>query len=124
MKPLQMYEVLKRFNFRCALTDSTDYHIEHFLPQAKGGKTEVRNCYPLDAELNLMKNKANPFIFFEREDIRCRFEKERFDELVLWLAINNDLSVEEFREFTFWAYEHNDPSVDNWKAAKRKSAAK
>jgi ATP-dependent DNA ligase len=118
MKPLQMIEVLKRFNFRCALTDSEDYHIEHWLPQAKGGQTAVENCYPLDAELNLKKGKQNPFVFFEREDIRCRFGKERFDELVFWLAINNDLTVEEFRDFTFWAYEHNNPNVEDWKKFK------
>ncbi len=101
MKPIQMIEVLKRFNFRCALTDSENYHIEHWLPQVKGGKTTVENCNPLDAELNLKKGKQNPFVFFEREDIRCRFEKERFEELVFWLAINNDLSVEEFRDSRF-----------------------
>lgn len=105
MKPLEIYEILNRFNFRCALTDSEDYHVDHFLPQAVGGETDIRNCYPLDAELNLKKGKKNPFEFFEREDIRSRFEKERFDELVLWLAIMNDMTPEEFRNYTFEEYE-------------------
>lgn len=121
MKPLQIISVLERFNFRCSLTDSEDYHIEHWLPQAKGGETSIENVYPLVADLNLKKGAQNPFIFFEREDIRSRFEKERFDELVFWLALNNDMTVEEFREFTFWAYENENPNVEDWKKSKEKS---
>lgn len=105
MKPLEMIAVLERFNFRCALTDTKNYHIEHWIAQSIGGKTDVRNCYPLNAELNLKKGKQNPFVYFEREEIRSRFEKERFDELVFWLAINNDMTVQEFRVYTFKMYE-------------------
>lgn len=105
MRPQQIIEVLRRFNFRCALTDSTDYHIEHFLPQSKGGETEVTNVYPLDATLNVKKGKQNPFIFFEREDIRSQLIEGRFEELVLWFAILNDMSIEEFRKYTFEQYE-------------------
>ncbi|WP_427036557.1 hypothetical protein [Cytobacillus pseudoceanisediminis] len=104
MKPQEMFSVLERFKFRCSLTDSNEYHIEHWIPQKHGGKTTIQNVYPLDAELNLKKGTENPFVFFEREDIRSRFEKERFDELVFWLAFNNDMTVEEFRDFTFRAF--------------------
>jgi len=119
LKPLEIYEVLKRFDFRCSLTDSEEYHIDHWLPQAKGGETSIQNCYPLNAELNLKKGAKNPFVFFESEEIRSRFDKERFDELVFWLAINNDMSVQEFREYTFWAYEHSNPNANEWKEYSR-----
>lgn len=119
MKPLELIEVLKRFNFRCSLTGSEDYHIEHFLPRSKGGETDVRNCYPLDATLNLKKGEQNPFVFFESEEIRSQIDKEKFNELVLWLAINNEMTPEEFREFTFWAYDNQNPSVEEWKAYKQ-----
>lgn len=105
MTPNQMIEVMDRFNFRCALTDSTDYHIDHFIPQSKGGITDVRNCYPLNAEINLKKGNRNPFLFFESSEIATKFERERFEELVFWLALLNDMTVQEFREYTFEVYE-------------------
>lgn len=105
MKPLEMYFVLKRFDFRCSLTDSTEYHIEHWIPVSKGGETSIRNCYPLDAELNLKKSNRNPIEFFEQADIIGRYEKSRFDDLVFWLAVINDMTVEEFRDYTNDSYE-------------------
>jgi hypothetical protein len=113
LKPLEMYEVLKRFDFRCSLTGSENYHIEHWLPRAKGGETDVRNVYPLDADLNLKKGKQNPFLFFEREDIRQQIDQDKYNELVLWLAIVNDMSVEEFRRYTFEQYENFKGGSDN-----------
>lgn len=115
MKPLEIYEVLTRFEFRCSLTDSSEYHIDHWFPQAKGGSTSISNCYPLEAKLNMRKGALNPFEFFEREDVRQQVDPERFEALVFWLAINNDMSVQEFREFTYWAYENENPNVEDWK---------
>lgn len=102
---MEIMSVLERFNFRCALTDSEDYHIEHWIARSHGGQTVAENCYPLDKELNLKKGSQNPFVFFEREDIRSRFDKGRFDELVFWLAFMNDMTVQEFRDYTFRIYE-------------------
>lgn len=105
MKPLEVMNVLERFDFHCALTDSHEIHIEHWIPVSKGGETSIRNCYPLDTELNLKKGNRNPFVFFEREDIVDKFEKERFDSLVFWLAVINNMSVDEFRKHTFTMYD-------------------
>lgn len=102
MKPLEIIEVLKRFDFRCSLTGSEDYHIDHWIPQALGGKTDVTNVYPLNPELNLKKGTKNPFIFFEQE---VKVDKKRFDELVFWLAMVNDMPPQEFREYTFEIFE-------------------
>lgn len=95
----------ERFNFRCALTDSTSPHYEHWIPQSIGGESSIRNCYPLDGTLNERKGDANPFEFFRRKDISEQIDRERFDELVFWLAIVNDMTVEEFEEYTNRKYE-------------------
>lgn len=115
MNAIQIISVMERFEFKCALTESKDYHIEHWLPQVRGGETSVENCYPLDATLNLRKGKQNPFEFFEREDIRQHYDVERFNRLVFWLAFNNDMTVVEFRSFTLWAYENENPNISDWK---------
>lgn len=114
---LQMLEVLDRFEFRCALTGSTGFHVDHWFPQKFGGLSNISNCYPLDATLNLRKNASNPFVFFEREDIRPLFPKEKFDDLVFWLAVNNDMTIEEFRDYTNKVYETGD---DQWKELRNK----
>ena len=108
MKPLEIMNVLERFDFRCALTDSSEIHIEHWIPVSKGGETSIRNCYPLDVKLNLMKGNRNPFEFFGRPDIVSRFEKQRFDDLVFWLAFINNMTVEEFRAYTSKKYNKGD----------------
>lgn len=95
----------ERFNFRCALTDSEDVHYEHWIPQSIGGESSIRNCYPLDATLNIRKGAANPFEFFRRKDIHAKIDRERFDELVFWLAIVNDMTVQEFEDYTNQKYE-------------------
>ena len=105
MKALEIVNVLERFDFRCALTDSSDIHIEHWIPVSKGGETNVRNCYPLDDVLNMRKGNQNPFEFFERTDIVSTYEKQRFDDLVFWLAFINHMTVDEFRIYTDMKYE-------------------
>lgn len=95
----------ERFNFRCALTDSTSPQYEHWIPKSIGGESSIRNCYPLDATLNIRKGTANPFEFFRRKDIQAKIDPERFEELVFWLAIVNDMTVQEFEEYTYRKYE-------------------
>ena len=96
----EMLEVMIRFDFKCALTDSTDVHIDHWFPKKYGGLITVDNAYPLDATLNERKSAGNPFEFFERDDIRKLYPKDRFDDLVFWLALNNNMTVDEFRDYT------------------------
>ena len=98
---MEMIEILKRFDFRCALTDSDEYHIDHFFPQALGGDSSIRNMYPLDATLNMRKGTQNPFEFFARDDVKDDSLAERFEDVVLWLALLNGMTVDEFREYTY-----------------------
>lgn len=105
MNAEEMIEVMIRFDFKCALTDSTEVHIDHWFPKKYGGMITVGNSYPLDATLNERKSAQNPFEFFERDDIRKLYPKERFDDLVFWLSVNNNMTIEEFRDYTNKLYD-------------------
>ena len=54
------YEVLRRDNFRCVLCgasagDGVQLHVDHIVPLAKGGKTELSNLRTLCDRCNLGK---------------------------------------------------------------------
>lgn len=53
--------IKSRFDFKCALSNSEDITLEHFIPSSIGhGGTTIYNCYPLGASLNYSKNSKNP----------------------------------------------------------------
>lgn len=121
--------IVERFGGHCALTDSKYFTVDHFIPVAWGhGGLTISNVYPLDAELNKSKSDKNPFVWYEEN--RDQIEEERWNELVFYIAIQNDLTVEEFREYVFWC-EYNKrtiedikadpkPSIDIWRESRSK----
>jgi len=91
--------VLSRFEGKCALTESTDIHMDHFIPVSTGhGHTTLGNMIPLDASLNLAKHASNPFEWIkERNDIAL----EKFEDVVLYLAELNGFSREEYEAHVY-----------------------
>ena len=55
------YDVLKRDNFRCTIcgrtaADGIKLHVDHIMPIAKGGKTEMNNLRTLCNQCNSGKS--------------------------------------------------------------------
>ncbi|PFP30210.1 hypothetical protein COJ96_05715 [Bacillus sp. AFS073361] len=87
----------------CALTgDDGDYHWDHVIPIATGnGGTTFGNMAPLRSDLNISKNSANIFEWFEANRQRFKLEQWRFDRLIEWLASANAMSFEEYRAYVY-----------------------
>ncbi|WP_162034927.1 hypothetical protein [Chengkuizengella sediminis] len=101
------------------MTDSKNFTVDHFIPVSWGhGGLTIRNVYPLNASLNSCKRHKNPFVWFEEN--RDKIDEERWNELIFYIAVQNDLMVEELREFTFWC-EANKRSIKQVKADQRDS---
>lgn len=112
--------VYERFK-GCALTHETlNIHIDHFVPVSIGhGGTIIENCIPLRADLNLSKSDNNPFEWYEahKEDI----DEDAWNELILYLAIHNDMTTEEFHEYVNWCFA-NKRTVEQCQKDQRRSA--
>lgn len=57
---------------------------------------------------NLKKGNQTPSYFLDLTTFGSRFKN--FNDLVLWMEINNDMSIQEFRDDTFWDYENRHPN--------------
>lgn len=90
-------KILNDFNDSCCLTGrSEDIHMDHVLPLCKGGGTVVGNIVPLSGELNLSKNDRNLFTWFEDNEDRFNLDRKKFNDLVKYLAEQNNLTVSEY----------------------------
>lgn len=91
--------VMNHFGGKCAITGSTDIHMDHFIPISTGyGDTVIGNMIPLDASLNLSKNASNPFEWIKnRNDI----DLKRFEDVVFYLANLNGLTVAEYEAHVY-----------------------
>lgn len=91
--------VLERFEYKCAISGSSDIHMDHFIPISTGyGDTTIGNMIPLDAKLNLSKSASNPFEWIKtRSDI----DRKRFEDVVFYLAEMNGLTTDEFEAHVY-----------------------
>lgn len=91
--------VLERFDHKCAISGSSDIHMDHFIPISTGyGDTTIGNMIPLDATLNLSKSASNPFEWIKtRNDI----DPKRFEDVVFYLAEINGFTPEEFEAHVY-----------------------
>lgn len=95
------------FDGGCALTNSGDITLEHFIPISIGhGGTYLGNCYPLDGVLNYSKNKGNPFEWIKKPDIFNSINMERWNFLIQFLATQNKLTVTEFEAYVNWCFDN------------------
>ncbi|OXB95534.1 MULTISPECIES: HNH endonuclease [Bacillus] len=97
-------EILDHF-MGCALTEKReDIHFDHFIPLSVGhGGTILENMVPLCAEVNMSKGNKNPFEWIKtRDDIAL----EKWDKLVRYLAMLNNMTMEEFETYVYWCFEN------------------
>jgi hypothetical protein len=113
------------FDGKCALTESTDITLDHFIPIYTGhGGTIIGNCYPLDGVTNFSKNKQNPFEWIKKPDVNI--DKDKWDLLINMLASQNNLTVQEFTQYVYWCFDNKRSneeinnsvsSVELWRSA-------
>lgn len=97
--------ILTRFNGRCALSDSVDVALDHFIPISSGfGGTTIKNLIPLDKSLNASKSDNNPFEWFEENKERLNLDETRFMSAVYYLAEMNDMSCDEFKAYVYTCF--------------------
>ena len=128
----QMRKITKDFNQKCALTDSSDYIFEHFIPVSWGhGGTYLGNVYLLRSDLNSSKSNMNPFKWMEKQLKQDRFSSAKWKKLIRYLAKLNGLTYDEFREYVYWCEgnkrkrdkilrDGNKMSLDLWKKSKNR----
>jgi hypothetical protein len=115
-------DVVERFG-GCALTGKTEeIELDHFICIATGhGGTIMENCIPLHKDLNRNKRDKNPFDWFEESKEEFNLDEDRWFELISYLAIRNDMTVEEYEQFIRWCYE-NPRTIVECEKDKRRSA--
>jgi hypothetical protein len=105
LTPDQIEKITTHFNGACALTDSTDYELDHFIAITTGhGGTTIENMIPLSRTLNASKNNKNPFEWFENNKRRFELDDNKFFSLIDYLADINGMSTEEFRDYVYKCY--------------------
>lgn len=101
-------EVFALFDNRCALSgNSQDVTIDHFIGLHTGKVGNVKeNIIPLTRRLNTSKFTHNPFEWFAQKRDEFNLSQENFDNLILYLSRNFNMSVEDFKRFTYECYEN------------------
>lgn len=103
----QLTEVLKQFDYGCALTGYSDIHWDHVIPLSIGHRgTTHGNMIPLRSDLNMSKKDNNIFEWFETNRQRFELSQAKFDRLIEWLAAANEMTVEEYRDYVNWCHAH------------------
>jgi hypothetical protein len=108
LTPTQEEEIMKVFNHGCALTgDTLNVHLDHVIPVSIGhGGTTIGNVIPLRGDLNSSKNNANIFEWFEANRQRFELDKNKFDNLIQYLAQVNSVSTEDYRDHVYWCHDN------------------
>jgi hypothetical protein len=111
-------EIRGAFEYTCALSDSKEVALEHFIPVSWGhGGTTIDNCYPLCSYLNSSKAGHNPFEWIETQP---NIDRDKWNDLIFYLATHNGLTVEQYRDFVYWC-EDNKRTLDEIRTDKRDS---
>lgn len=102
----ELNEILEYFSDNCAICDEPAEHLDHFIPLSTGyGGTIKENIIPLCSKMNLSKHARNPFEW--AEIYLTDEEKERFNEVVKYLADINKMSVLEYENYVHKCFEVN-----------------
>lgn len=100
-------KVLENFDYKCSLTGSEDFHIDHVIPVSLGiVGGEYGNIIPLKADLNMVKGDSNIFEWFADNRERFGLSQRKFDELIEYLADINEMTVEEYRDYVYWCHDN------------------
>lgn len=106
ISPEDTAEILNTFK-GCALTGESDFHFDHVIPLATGhGGTTKGNMIPLRSDLNVSKSNNNIFEWFEANRQRFELSREKFNQLIEYLAAANAVSVEDYKDYVYWCHEN------------------
>lgn len=97
----QWESTVKHFNYSCALSgDKEKITMDHFIPISSGkGGTYDGNVYPITSKLNNSKNNRNPFEWFKEYGVLHGIRKEKWEQLVEYLASKHDMTNCEFEDY-------------------------
>lgn len=96
-------EMYNHFEGKCALTESSKFIMEHFIPHSwNHGGTYLGNLYLLDHDLNINKGKKNPIKWLDETVENGIVSEEKAKELIKYLAKHSELSVTDFKKFIKW----------------------
>ena len=102
---MEQQKEIANYFMGCALTGKKeDIHFDHFIPLSVGhGGTTLGNMVPLCAEVNMSKGNKNPFEWIKtRDDVAL----EKWGKLVGYLAMLNNMTIEEFETYVYWCFEN------------------
>ena len=100
-------KIVQDFGNRCALTGTTEIHMDHVIPSSIGhGGTIFGNLVPLQDVLNVSKSDRNIFEWFADNRDRFGLPQQRFDELIKYLADINGLTPQEYEDFVYWCHDN------------------
>ncbi|WP_419872765.1 hypothetical protein [Candidatus Pristimantibacillus sp. PTI5] len=94
--------ILKHFQYECALTGKYDHvGLDHFVPLSWGsivheyeiGGTTYANTIPFHRSINSSKGAMNPFIWFKEYGNRHGVTREKWDDVIKYIAEKHGLSV-------------------------------
>ncbi|WPS85430.1 hypothetical protein SMD22_02020 (plasmid) [Brevibacillus halotolerans] len=94
----------KDFDHKCAITESERLlTVDHFIPLSIGhGGTYLGNIFPLNFDFNEWKDTENPFEW-KRSLKRLKY-RQRFNQLVDYLARQNELTRSDFVDYVYWCF--------------------
>jgi hypothetical protein len=102
--------IKNKFNSRCPILNSEDFHIDHFIPLSWGhGGTYIGNVIPLSPKLNISKGNKNPF---EWRNLLNDEHKMKFDLVVEHLSEINGMSYDLFKEYVYWCEKNKRDALD------------
>lgn len=116
----QQSDISSYFSGGCALTGSTDYHMDHVIPLSIGhGGTTYENMIPLRGDLNLSKNASHIFEWFDWAKGTYDLSQAKFDALISYLAEVNEMTTKEYRMYVNWCFDNprDINEIDNGKEA-------
>ncbi|MDA1526343.1 hypothetical protein PDJ99_24730 [Bacillus cereus] len=120
-------EILKRYNFSCALTGEVDkLNLDHIIPLNIGhGGTTYENMLPLSDKLNSSKSDRNIFEWAVENHEYNGFTLERFYQVMTEVAERHKMPLEDYEEYVNWCFDNpNDltkiPRLDSQKNRKEK----
>jgi hypothetical protein len=89
------------YNWKCAVSNSKNVAIDHFIPVALGhGGTYFENLIPMDKRLNTQKKHYHPNNLYMKYGVN----KEMYLKVISNLAALNNITPSEYESFIDWCF--------------------
>lgn len=106
--------IFESFDNKCALTNvEGEIHLDHFVPLSWGkiavdkniGGTTFKNMLPLKSKINISKSDHNPFQWIKEACETHSIEKDRWEEVVNYMASKNQMTPVAYENAVSTCYE-------------------